>query len=68
MYEFDQDLANRIAQTVDLKYHLTKRLFQDTEEEAEEIEEKIRQLVLKRTNSHDVARGVIVYLPLLMEN
>lgn len=68
MYEFDQNLANRIAKTVEMKYQLTKMLFGGTEEEAMEIEEKIRSEVLERTDSRSVAKGVIVFLPLLLEH
>ncbi|MBN2818615.1 MAG: hypothetical protein JXP36_06580 [Bacteroidales bacterium] len=51
-----------------MKYNLTERMFQATEEEAEAMEMEIRNQVEKETGSSQVARAVSIYLPLLLEN
>lgn len=68
MYIIDQEIANQVAQTTEMKYNLTERMFQATEEEAEAMEMEIRSQVEKETGSSQVARAVSIYLPLLLEN
>lgn len=68
MYLIDQEIANQVAQTTEMKYNLTERMFQATEEEAEAMEMEIRNQVEKETGSSQVARAVSIYLPLLLEN
>ncbi len=68
MYLIDQQTANRIAQTVQMKYLLTQKMFlAKTEEEVEAIEEDLERQVLAATGSEQVARAILVYLPILME-
>jgi hypothetical protein len=68
MYIIYQEIANKIAKTVELKYNLTKKMFKATEEQAEEIEIQLRKQITNETNSIKVAMAVSIYLPLLLEN
>ena len=68
MYLIDQEIANKIAKTVLMKYPMMTIMFMVTEEQADAMEAKIRADVEKETGDDQVARAVAVYLPLYLEN
>ena len=68
MYLIDQEIANEIAAMEKLLYPITQELFKADEEEAGEIEERLREKIIAETQSKNVGRAVMMFLPLLLEN
>jgi len=67
MYIIDQETANEIARTVKMKYPEMKRIFEMTEEDADQWEMKFRAEIEEKAD-YEVARAVSTYLPLYLEN
>src|ERR1035437_3698047 len=66
MYLIDQDVANKIA-LQPMKYLEMQNLFQSTEAEADQWEMESRKVVEKQADNQ-VARAVVIYSPLYLEN
>jgi len=67
MYQIDQEIANRIAESYPMRSNLMWDLFQASEEEADKWEALIRQNVEKEMNSKEAARGFLVVGALYLE-
>ena len=67
MYVIDQDIANQISKTQKFRNPKMARLFSATEEEAELIEIEEREKI-GELSGDQVARGWIMYAPLLFEH
>ena len=68
MYQIDQEISRDIAATQKMLHPEMIKLFQATEEEAEQLEMEMRAEVLERTKMPGVARAMVMFSPLLLEN
>jgi hypothetical protein len=64
----DQDYANEIAQSEKLVYPITRKMFECTQDESDEMESDLYSKIKKETKSHIVAWAIATFLPLLLEN
>jgi hypothetical protein len=68
MYLIDQEIAREIAETQELLYPEMRELFKATEAKAERLEDKMRQELETSGETSQVARSLVAFLPLLLEN
>ena len=67
MYTIDQELANQMVQMLTPKHKAMLTLFSATEKQSSQLEANFRKVLEEKTDPQ-VARAVVAYLPLLLEN
>lgn len=66
MYLIEQEIANEIARERRIKQPEVRAIFEaETEEEAEVLEQKIRDNMTRKTGNSQIGRAMAVYSPLL---
>ncbi len=69
MYLIEQDIANEIAKEGWIEPREVREIFQaDTEEEAERLEQIIRDRLTIKTGNSQIGRAIAVYSPILWAN